>query len=47
MYEKLEEEKFSGRVLPVNMPRSRVRALARASYRALARDTIDTFKILE
>jgi hypothetical protein len=39
VYEKLKEEKFSGRVLPVNMPRSRVRALARASYRALARDT--------
>jgi hypothetical protein len=38
MYKKLGEEKFSRRVLPVNMPRSRVRALARASYRALARD---------
>jgi hypothetical protein len=38
VYEKLEEEKFSRRVLPVNMPRSRVRALARASYQALARD---------
>jgi hypothetical protein len=43
VYEKLEEEKFSGRVLPVNMPRSRVRALARASYRALARDNGASF----
>jgi hypothetical protein len=40
VYEKLGEEKFSRRVLPVNMPRSRVRALARASYRALARDNV-------
>jgi hypothetical protein len=29
MYKKLGEEKFSRRVVPVNMPRSRVRALAR------------------
>jgi hypothetical protein len=39
MYKKLKEEKFSRHVLPVNMPRSRVRALARALYRALARDS--------
>jgi hypothetical protein len=37
---KLKKEKFFRHVLPVKMPRSRVRALARASYRALARDSM-------
>jgi hypothetical protein len=40
MYKKLKEEKFSRRALPINMPRSRMRVLARALYRALARDII-------